>query len=78
MTARAALPFTPRLMKAPKAAAYLDMSETKFRELVAAGRIAKPSDQDGLIRWDTQDLDAYADALREGRSPANDWSGIAL
>jgi len=52
-----------RLYKAPHAALYLDMSVTKFRELVTAGRIAPPREDDGLVRWDVRDLDAYADAL---------------
>ena len=59
------LPFVPRLLKAPLASAYLGMSETKFRELVKAGRIAQPLKADGLVRWDLRDLDAYADSLRE-------------
>lgn len=56
--------FAPRLMKAPLAAWYLGMSETKLAELVKAGRIAQPSDEDGMVRWRIEDLDDYADNLR--------------
>jgi|GEM_PF-1924508 len=62
--------FPPRLMKAPLAAYYLDMSESKFADLVKAGRIAQPSHEDGMVRWRIEDLDAYADSLRRRDEPA--------
>ncbi len=64
MTARSAS-IAPRLMRAAEAASYLGMGLTKFRELVAAGRIAQPTDADGLIRWERADLDDYADGLHQ-------------
>lgn len=64
MTARAAT-IVPRLMRAAEAASYLGMGLTKFRELVAAGRIAQPTDADGLVRWERADLDEYADGLHQ-------------
>lgn len=67
MSARA--PILPRLMRATEAAAYLGMGVTKFRELVKQGRIAPPSEDDGLIRWDRADLDDYADGLRPRPEP---------
>lgn len=64
MTSRAS-PVLPRLMRAAEAAAYLGMGLTKFRELVAAGRIAQPTEADGLVRWERADLDDYADGLHQ-------------
>jgi excisionase family DNA binding protein len=64
---RAAL--LPRLFRAAEAAQYLGMGVTKFRELVAQGRIAQPSEEDGLVRWDRTDLDEYADGLRQRPEP---------
>lgn len=59
------LPFPPRLLRAAEAAGYLGMGLTKFRELVAAGRIAQPTEADGLVRWERRDLDDYADGLHQ-------------
>lgn len=71
MPARPApFPFLPRLMKAPMAAWYLSMSETKFHDLVRAGRIAQPSEADGMVRWRLEDLDAYVESLRRRDEPA--------
>lgn len=67
---RATFPILPRLMKAPMAAWYLSMSETKFAELVKAGRIAQPSDADGMVRWRLEDLDAYVESLHRRDEPA--------
>jgi hypothetical protein len=64
MTARVSLPFPPRLMGEPQAAAYLGVSATTLRGLGLA-RV-----QLGARRlYDRLDLDAYADALpRDGES----------
>lgn len=58
-------------MRAAEASAYLGMGQTKFRELVAAGRIAQPSEADGLVRWERRDLDDYADSLHHRASMSN-------
>jgi len=52
-------------MKGATAAAYLDMSLTKFLGLVNCGRIKDACRRDGLVRWDIRDLDEYADGLHE-------------
>ena len=39
-------------MKAERAAAYLDMSRSKFLELVGQGRLPKPKIIDGVRVWD--------------------------
>ena len=42
------LAYPPRAMKAERAAAYLDMSRTKFLELVESDRLPKPKIIDGI------------------------------
>lgn len=57
------LPDWPRLMKIKLAAAYLDMSESKFRQLVEEGRLPAGYQDDASVKWDRADLDIYADNL---------------
>ena len=79
MTERARLSFQPRLMKAHYAAAYLGVSETKFREWVKAGDAPSPRQKGDNVLWDVRDLDAFADSLPRRGEPANDdWLGAAL
>ena len=52
------LAYPPRAMKAERAAAYLDMSRTKFLALVESGRLPKPKVIDGIRVWDRLALDA--------------------
>ena len=52
------LAYPPRAMKAERAAAYLDMSRTKFLELVESDRLPKPKIIDGIRVWDRLALDA--------------------
>jgi hypothetical protein len=52
------LAYPPRAMKAERAAAYLDMSRSKFLELVEAQRLPKPKIIDGIRVWDRLALDA--------------------
>jgi hypothetical protein len=52
------LAYPPRAMKAERAAAYLDMSRTKFLELVESDRLPKPKVIDGIRIWDRLALDA--------------------
>jgi hypothetical protein len=51
------LAYPPRAMKAERAAAYLDMSRSKFLELVDAQRLPKPKIIDGIRVWDRLALD---------------------
>ena len=46
-----ALRYPPRAMKAERAAAYLDMSRSKFLELVEAKRLPKAKEIDGIQVW---------------------------
>ena len=50
------------MMNADRAAAYLDLSKTKFLEGVESGTWPPPRDADGLPRWHRLDLDAASDA----------------
>ena len=52
------LAYPPRAMKAERAAAYLDMSRSKFLELVESGRLPQPKVIDGIRIWDRLALDA--------------------
>jgi predicted DNA-binding transcriptional regulator AlpA len=51
------LAYPPRAMKAERAAAYLDMSRSKFLELVEQGRLPQPKVIDGIRVWDRLALD---------------------
>jgi hypothetical protein len=50
--------YPPRAMKAERAAAYLDMSRSKFLELVDAERLPRAKIIDGIRVWDRLALDA--------------------
>jgi predicted DNA-binding transcriptional regulator AlpA len=52
------LAYPPRAMKAERAAAYLDMSRSKFLELVESQRLPKPKVIDGIRVWDRLALDS--------------------
>jgi predicted DNA-binding transcriptional regulator AlpA len=52
-------------MKAERAAAYLDMSRSKFLELVERGIMPKPKVIDGMVMWDRLSLDAVFSDLPE-------------
>ena len=73
MTARARH-FVPRFLRAPDAAYYLGLSETRFRELVRAGRITGRVVDGGNVMWDVSSLDTYADSLpRDGQPVSEGW-----
>lgn len=50
--------YPPRLMRASRAAAYLDMSESTFLRLVDAGELPQGIEKNGLRTWDRHKLDA--------------------
>jgi hypothetical protein len=64
--------YPPRGMCADRAAAYCDLTKTKFLEGVDNGTWPQPKDADGTPRWDRLDLDAAWDALnqRKKKNPA--------
>ena len=47
---------------------YLDIGETKFRELIADGKIAKPFKSGGRNQWLREDLDKYLKAVAKTRN----------
>ena len=49
--------YPPRLLRADRAAAYLDMGKSKFLELVSQGRLPRPVRIDGITSWDRLELD---------------------
>jgi hypothetical protein len=54
--------YPPRAMKVERGAAYLDMSRTKFLELVGQGRLPRSKIIDGVRVWDRLALDsAFSD-----------------
>jgi hypothetical protein len=57
--------YPPRMMNADRAAAYLDISKTKFLEGVTSGIWPAARDVGGLPRWDRFDLDAAVDSMSE-------------
>jgi hypothetical protein len=60
-------------MKVERAVAYLDMSRSKFLELVEAQRLPKPKIIDGIRVWDRIALDSAFDDFPDrgdGDNPA--------
>jgi predicted DNA-binding transcriptional regulator AlpA len=52
-------------MRAERAAAYLDMSVSKFKQLVEDGRMPRPVRIDGGVTWDRLELDAAYDEFKD-------------
>lgn len=69
-----------RGLRAPDAARYIGMSESKFLEMVADGRLPCGFTIDRMRVWDIRDLDAAFDVLKHpnGRSNHIDegWGGV--
>jgi hypothetical protein len=63
--------YAPRGMNAERAAAYCDLSKTKFLELVDNGTLPACKDLGGVPRWDRKTLDAAWDALDNRKKPAH-------
>jgi len=57
------LAYPPRAMKADRAAAYLDMSRSKFLELVDRGRLPKPKTIDGVPMWESDAVESVFDGF---------------
>jgi predicted DNA-binding transcriptional regulator AlpA len=56
------LAYPPRLLRADRAAAYLDMGERTFLRLVSEGKLPKPKRGfGGVVAWDRYRLDACID-----------------
>ena len=83
MARQLALPPTlpPRLISREASAAYLNVSPTKFDEMVRNGRMPSPKRVIGRRRaWDVRELDAAIDRLPtdEDVAPGSDetWSDV--
>jgi excisionase family DNA binding protein len=61
----------PRNLRAKEAAAYIGVSEAKFRQLVKDGRLPQPFSIDGCVLWDRFDLDQAIDNLKAGGQRIN-------
>jgi len=60
--------YPPRGMRAPRAAAYVGMSESSFLALVADGVMPQPKRVKGMSIWDRYALDAAFDRLSKDES----------
>jgi hypothetical protein len=67
------LPDWPRRMKAPKAAAYVDESESKFAAGVKSGKWPKGIRDGGNVYWYREDLDAVLDKMKPITEEAGGW-----
>ena len=69
-----------RGLSGSEAALYVGLGATKFRELVAEGRMPKPRMIDGRRIWDVDDLDAAFKSLPteegDGSASPNTWSDL--
>jgi predicted DNA-binding transcriptional regulator AlpA len=59
------LAYPPRGLRAPRAAAYVGMSETSFLALVTEGKMPRPKRMKGMAIWDRLELDAAFEALTD-------------
>jgi len=64
-----------RALSEPEAALYVGIGATKFRHLVADGRMPKPRVLDGRKLWDVEALDASFRDLPEEEA-ADTWSDV--
>ena len=71
--------FIPAGMRAPDAARFVGVSETKFREWVTKGHMPQPYQQDDCVIWDSDELrNALRSLPRRGQPANDDWAGAAL
>lgn len=60
-----------RFLRREDAAFYLDVSPTKFDQLVADGRMPKPCRIDNRVLWDIRKLDVAADLISDPEEATN-------
>jgi predicted DNA-binding transcriptional regulator AlpA len=63
------LAYPPRGLRAPRAAAYVGMSETSFLALVTEGKMPRPKRMKGMAIWDRLELDAAFEELTKKDEP---------
>lgn len=73
-----------RGFRAPDAARYVGMSESKFLAMVSDGRMPRGFEIDRMRIWDVHDLDVAFDMLKAGQNaftapkPVDEgWDGVA-
>jgi hypothetical protein len=70
--------YAPRGMRAEAAADWVGFGTTKFREMVADGRMPPGKLVDGCRVWDRYALDEAFDALPdEGSASGSGWGAVA-
>jgi hypothetical protein len=75
--AHVVLDLEPRGLNRVKAAAYIDVSPTKFDELVKRGLMPPPKRIDCRKVWDRRKLDEAFEALPDDGTPdANAWNDV--
>lgn len=67
-----ALPFPPRMMRRPQAAAYVGVGATKFDAWVAQGLMPRPVRRDACVLWDRLALDLACDRMSDAARAAPD------
>ena len=73
MAGRFVYDFTPLGLTASRAAAYIGVSETKFREKVLAGEIPRPRKIDSCRVWDRREIENYFENLPRDGDDETDW-----
>ena len=63
--------YPPKGLRADRAAAYLDMSKSKFLALVDEGIIPRPKNLGGVKIWDRAGLDAVVEEDQPDERPDN-------
>jgi predicted DNA-binding transcriptional regulator AlpA len=69
------LPLVPIGLRLPRAAAYVDMSPSKFLELVERGIFPKPKSVDRVRVWDRRRLDEAFEML-PGDEETTGWEDV--
>lgn len=67
----------PRGLRLPDAAAYVGMGETKFLQLVDAGRMPSARKIDGMTLWDRRALDRRLDEIFDDRAESDPYQEVA-
>lgn len=65
--------WVPRGLRADRAALYLGLGTTKFRELVDKGTLPQPARIGGVVVWDRLALDAAFDGLTAANDNDDGW-----
>jgi predicted DNA-binding transcriptional regulator AlpA len=67
-----------RLLNREEASVYVGLSARKFDQLVADGRMPKPTRIDGRTVWDIRKIDEAIDVLTGNAYDLDEWSYPSL